>query len=422
MMLRLSLFPLLFTLVASAQDNPIVWPKIRWERITAGNFDSITNITNAKDGSGRLFISEQAGRVKLWTDGEGQFETLFLDISERVTFNGERGLNSIAFPPGFASKQYFYVNYINKAGNTVVSRFNVLAEKPNQADPASEKFILGIAQDSELHKAGQMFFGPDGFLYISTGDGGDGNGDKKNSAQNPKVLLGKMLRIDTENAGDRPYVIPPTNPFIEAQGYLPEIWARGLRNPWRFSFDRATGDIYIGDVGENTAEEINFQPSNSGGGENYGWVITEGSGCFVGDPCSKAGITMPVYEYAHENDNCSVIGGFVYRGPSYPAANGIYLFADYCTGNIGGLARNRDGWQYKKLLFVDKDISTFGEDESGELFFSSYSEGLVFRLIFEQDKVDAKKDVLVQEKRVGNHAGLAEKRPARVTHPQKSNP
>ena len=397
-MSRLFLSALLFTLVTYGQD-PIAWPKLRWERIAASDFDSITNITHAGDASGRLFICEQAGKVKLWKEGSGQFETPFLDISARVTFGGERGLNSIAFPPGFKTKQYFYANYINKAGNTVVSRFKVLADDPNLADPSSEMQILTIPQDSELHKAGQMFF-RNGLLYISTGDGGDGNGDKKNSAQSTDVLLGKFLRIDVENSGDRPYAIPPSNPFVNNPAYRPEIWALGVRNPWRFSFDRATGDMYFGDVGENTAEEINFQPSTSPGGENYGWVITEGSSCFDNLPCKKDGLTPPVYEYSHEDDQCAVTGGFVYRGKRYTPANGIYVFADYCTGNITGLQKNNDAWQHKKLLFVDNDISTFGEDEDGELYFSSYSEGLVFRLIFEEEKP-------LEAKSAGDHASLA---------------
>jgi len=251
-------------------------------------------VTNARDGSGNLYVVEQGGRIRLVKKGTLQAAS-FLDVSGRVLSGGEQGLLGLVFPPGYATKRYFYVNYTRTPdGSTVIARYRVTVD-PDVADPASEEILLVIPQPFANHNGGQIAFGPDGFFYIGMGDGGSG-GDPDNNAQNPASLLGKMLRIDVES-GPFPYAIPPSNPFVQAAGFRGEIWALGLRNPWRFSFDRQTGDLYVGDVGQGSFEEVDFQPAGSPGGENYGWRIMEGAHCF-GDPaCSQVGLALPVAEY-----------------------------------------------------------------------------------------------------------------------------
>jgi glucose/arabinose dehydrogenase len=288
-------------------------PDIAIDRYGEG-FSSPVHITHAADGSGRLFVVEQSGRIRI-IKGSGTLPVPFLDISDRVSCCGEQGLLSVAFPPDYAIKGHFYVNHTNLSGDTVVARYRVSAD-PDVADAATEEILLTIAQPFANHNGGQLAFGPDGYLYIGTGDGGSG-GDPLNNGQNTDVLLGKLLRIDVE-AGVAPYGIPPTNPYRLRAGYRPEIWALGLRNPWRFSFDRLTGDLYIGDVGQNMYEEINFQPAASAGGENYGWRIMEGFHCYNPAACNPTGLTLPVLEYEHNQGNCSVTAGGVYRGSFHP--------------------------------------------------------------------------------------------------------
>ncbi len=264
----------------------------------------------------------------------------FLDITDRVRSGGERGLLGLAFPPGYADKGYFYVNYTALNGATTISRFRLIAGDPNRADPASEEILLVIAQPYANHNGGQIAFSPrDGYLYVGMGDGGSG-GDPQNRAQNPAELLGKLLRLDVEGAVGTAsaYLVPPTNPYTATIGYRPEIWALGLRNPWRFSFDRQTGDLYIGDVGQGLWEEIDYQPASSAGGQNYGWRIMEGAHCYNPDPCDSTGLTLPIWEYSHSAGQC-VTGGYVYRGDDYPDLAGMYIFGDYVSGAIWGLRR-----------------------------------------------------------------------------------
>ncbi|MCS7039970.1 MAG: PQQ-dependent sugar dehydrogenase, partial [Anaerolineae bacterium] len=320
---------------------------------------------------------EQAGRVRIIKNGI-LLPGTFLDIGDRVSCCGERGLLSIAFPPGFAAKQYFYVNYTDPRGDTVVARYRVLPGQPNTADPESEAIILRVEQPYANHNGGQLAFGPDGYLYIGLGDGGSA-GDPHDLAQNPATWLGKLLRLDTET-GTSPYAIPATNPFTATTGYRGEIWAVGLRNPWRFSFDRATGDLYVADVGQNRREEVNFQPAGSAGGENYGWRVMEGSLCYRPSSCDPTGLVLPVAEYDHSL-GCSVTGGFVARAAAEPALQGIYVFGDYCSGRIWGLRRTADGaWEQALLLDTLFTISTFGEDEAGHLYLADYGRGHVYRL------------------------------------------
>ncbi|MCO6452276.1 MAG: PQQ-dependent sugar dehydrogenase [Caldilineales bacterium] len=365
-------------LVASDTDARITdadsWPRLELIPYAVG-FTQPVAVANA--GDVRLFVVEQAGRVRIVKSGV-VLPTPFLDISGRVSCCSERGLLGIAFPPGFAAKQYFYVNYTNLAGATVVSRFQVKSGSPNLADPASEEVILTIAQPYENHNGGDLAFGPnDGYLYIGTGDGG-WRGDPQNHGQRTNTLLGKMLRIDVES-GQTPYAIPASNPFTQTAGYRGEIWATGLRNPWRFSFDRSNGDLYIADVGQNRYEEVNFQAGSSTGGENYGWRLMEASHCYNPEACDPAGLTLPVAEYDH-GQGCAVTGGVVYRGGSFPAMQGLYLYGDYCSGRIWGLTRVGDAWQNQQLARAPFLISAFGEDAQGEVYVAGLNNGVIYRI------------------------------------------
>jgi len=337
-----------------------------------------TSITHAGDGSGRLFVLEQPGRIRIVKDGV-LLSTPFLDITERVGSTGrEQGLLGLAFSPAYASTGNFYVHYTDLNGDIVIARFSVTAA-PDVADPASEVLVLGVPHPSfSNHNGGQLAFGPlDGFLYIGLGDGG-GSGDPFHNAQDPGTLLGKLLRIDVES-GVVPYAIPPDNPFVGLPDHRPEIWVLGLRNPWRFSFDRQIGDLYIGDVGQERWEEVDFQPAASPGGENYGWPILEGSHCFqprVG--CvPPPGYSPPVAQYSHRK-GCAIVGGFVYRG-SEPSMQGIYFYADFCSGRIWGLRFDGTAWRRRELAHTPYQVSSFGEDEAGELYLADYS-GSLYRV------------------------------------------
>lgn len=335
------------------------------------------DIASPKDGSGRLFFVEQRGRVRVARAGS-LLTAPFLDISSRVSSGGERGLLGIAFPPDFRTKQYFYVNYTDTRGDTTISRFRVSSD-PNLADPASEQILLTIPQPFANHNGGGLAFGPrDGYLYIGTGDGGSGN-DPQNNGQRTDTLLGKMLRIDVES-GTPPYAVPGTNPFISNSAYRPEIWATGLRNPWRYAFDSATGDLWIADVGQSRAEEVNYQAAGSRGGENYGWRVAEGLQCNIPSSCNLQEFTAPVLEYGRSL-GCSITGGRVYRGTRWPALNGMFLYADYCSGNVWGVRRGASGAGVENVLLVNAprlSITAFGEDESGEIYLVDQSSGNLF--------------------------------------------
>lgn len=354
-------------------DNPPAFPAITLTSFASG-FNQPVNIAHAGDGSGRIFVIERAGIIRLVRNGSVS-ATPFLDISGLVQSAGsEQGLLGIAFPPGFSTKQYFYVDYTGLSGvtgDTVVARYPVSVD-PDIADPAGGVTLLTQAQPFANHNGGHLAFGPDGFLYVALGDGGSG-GDPFNNAQSLAVLLGKILRIDVES-GVSPYAIPASNPFNS------EVWAYGLRNPWRFSFDRGSGDLYIADVGQNQFEEVNFQPAASSGGENYGWNIMEGLHCFTDPACSQAGLTLPVAEYDHLSGDCSVTGGFVYRGAQYPSLQGIYLYGDFCSGRIWGLRRNGLVWENQLLLDTTLNISSFGEDEAGNLYVADITAGVIYKI------------------------------------------
>jgi glucose/arabinose dehydrogenase len=354
----------------SAQGS-LDWPKVVLSQQVSG-LEGPVHVTHAVDGSGRLFIVEQTGRIRVVQAGV-LLSTPFLDLTDRVGCCGERGLLSVAFPPDYPQKGYCYVNYTDRSGSTVVARYHTM-DDPNLADPGSEEVVLTIGQPYANHNGGQLAFGPgDGYLYIGMGDGGAG-GDPQNHAQNPSSLLGKMLRIDVES-GVVPYAIPPTNPYTQTAGYRPEIWALGLRNPWRFSFDRQTGDLYIGDVGQGQWEEIDFQAASSSGGDNYGWRIMEGAHCYDSATCDQTGLVLPVVEYDH-SQGCSVTGGVVYRGESYPRMRGVYFYGDYCTGRVWGLRRNGGAWESTPLADTPFRITHFGEDEAGNVYVVDYNGGI----------------------------------------------
>jgi glucose/arabinose dehydrogenase len=359
--------------------DPGSWPQISLSRV-AGGFVLPVHVAHAGDGTGRVFVVEQGGRIRILDNG-AVLPDPFLDISAGVACCGEQGLLSVAFPPGFDSKRYFYVNYTRAGdGATVLARYRVSAGSPDTADPASEEILLTVSQPFANHNGGQIAFGPDGYLYIGMGDGGSG-GDPQNNGQNPDVLLGKLLRIDTES-GANPYAVPPDNPFAGIAGYRSEIWALGLRNPWRFAFDRATGDLYIGDVGQGAFEEVDVQEAGDPGGRNYGWNVLEGMECFLGPGCSPAGMTFPVTAYGHSL-GCSITGGTVYRGPSLPL-QGIYFYGDFCSGRIWGLRRAAAGWEGAEMFPPQNpslNIATFGEDEAGNVYLADYGSGDLLKIV-----------------------------------------
>ncbi len=344
----------------------------------AGGFNKPVYLTHAGDGSGRHFVVEQAGRILILQNGALN-PTPFLDMVSLVGSDAnEQGLLSVAFHPDYPTTGFFFVNYTNKDGDTVIARYQV-SGRPDLADPSSAKILLTIDQPYSNHNGGQLAFGPDGYLYIGMGDGGAA-GDPHNNGQSLNALLGKILRIDV-NTGD-PYGVPQNNPFVDRSDARPEIWSYGWRNPWRFSFDRAGGDMYIADVGQNQYEEIDVEPAGAPSGQNYGWRIMEGSHCYESNNCDPAGqgLVLPVAEYDH-GQGCSVTGGYVYHGAQFPALTGTYFYADYCSGLIWGLRRQANGdWSQAQLLSSGHTISSFGQDEAGEVYLLQHRTGEVFQL------------------------------------------
>lgn len=330
----------------------------------------------APRGDSRLFVVEQPGRIRISESGSLR-ATPFLDIADRVLDGGERGLLSLAFHPNYASNRFFYVNYTDNNGDTRVERYTTTSD-PNVADPNSAELVLFVDQPFANHNGGLVTFGPDGMLYIGMGDGGSG-GDPLGHGQNRGTLLGDLLRIDVDRGS--PYAIPPDNPFVNVSGARGEIWAYGLRNPWRFMFDREAGMLYIADVGQNRWEEVNAVPS-SAAGLNYGWNIMEGGECFGTMSCNRTGLTLPVLTYRLDGGTCAVIGGFVYRGTRIPGLRGHYLYSDFCGGwlrsfrLVNGRAEGQREWNVGDL----GRVTSFGEDSSGELYILSIN-GRVYRLI-----------------------------------------
>jgi glucose/arabinose dehydrogenase len=333
----------------------------------AAGLDSPISLTNAGDGSNRLYANEQAGRIRI-VEVDGTLRPQpFLDITDRISSGGERGLLGLAFHPDFERNHRFFVDYTAKDdGHTVIAEYTA-ADDGLSADPGSERILLTVDQPYANHNGGQLAFGPDGDLYIGLGDGGSG-GDPQGNGQNTQALLGKVLRIDVDAdpAGGKAYAIPADNPFASGGG-APEVWAYGLRNPWRFSFDRDQGDLYIADVGQGSWEEIDRQPSDSRGGENYGWNVMEGKHCYDSDSCDPSPYVPPIAEYSHDQ-GCSVTGGYVYRGTQQPDLVGIYVFADYCSGIVFTLQVDEGTTTPKVVAQTELGITSFGESENGEIY------------------------------------------------------
>jgi glucose/arabinose dehydrogenase len=329
----------------------------------------------------RLFIVEKTGGIRIVKDGT-LLVTPFLDISSKVSNIGEQGLLGLAFDPNYATSGRFFVHYTDPAGDTRVSSFLVSAN-PDIADAGSEQVVLTATQPYSNHNGGQLVFGPDGMLYLGLGDGGS-SGDPQGRGQDLSDLLGSILRLDVQ-AGS-PYTVPSDNPFVAQAGARPEIWSYGLRNPWRFSFDRGTGDLYIADVGEAQFEEVDVSPAAGGAGKglNYGWNRMEGNHCFNSGQCDRTGLTLPAHEYSH-SQGCSITGGYVYRGSATPALQGLYFFADFCQGWVrslrysGGAATELTDW---RALQPGGSITSFGEDAAGELYLMVES-GRVFKFVSE---------------------------------------
>lgn len=331
-------------------------------------------ITNA--GDERLFVAEQSGAIRVISSGE-LLRDPFLDLSGELSTGGERGLLGLAFPSDYQETGRFYVYYTGDGGQSVLSRFSVTPGNPNRANPESEEVLLTQEQPFSNHNGGQIVFGPDGYLYVGLGDGGSG-GDPQGNGQNLGTFLGKLLRLDV--SGDAGYAVPPSNPFVDRDGARDEIWAYGLRNPWRFSFDRETGDLYIADVGQDAYEEVNFVAAGTGAGLNYGWKIMEGLHCYEASECDQAGLTLPVIEYPHGPQwGTSITGGYVYRGSDVPALQGSYVFADFVSGRVWS-ASAEGGWAPKPLFETGFNVSTFGEDAAGELYVAAYDSGMIYRV------------------------------------------
>jgi len=352
---------------------------------TAEAFPSLTfanpvDIQNAGDGSNKLFVVEQAGVIKVFnnTSGVSSAET-FLDIKSKVTSGGERGLLGLAFHPDYETNGFFYVNYTQGGPlKTVIARYTNPDRSTTRVDPTSEKILLTFDQPYDNHNGGSLQFGKDGFLYIATGDGGSG-GDPQNNAQNRKSFLGKILRLDVNSTTKGNYGIPADNPYATStEGFLPEIYAYGLRNPWKISFDKQTGDLLAADVGQNEREEINLITK----GGNYGWRIKEGIDCYnPSSNCNGAGLIEPIHDYSQDRGDKSITGGYVYRG-NIKELSGKYIYGDYVSGRIwtfdfdNGMAKNN-----VLLLEGNGAVSTFGQDEAGEVYFSNYRNGKIMRFI-----------------------------------------
>jgi glucose/arabinose dehydrogenase len=344
---------------------------IRLESVATGLSSPL--FLTAPAGDARSFVVEQVGRIRVIRNGQ-LVAAPFLDIHDRISAGGERGLLSVAFHPNYATNGYFYVNYTDRGGDTRIERYHA-APTADVAEPASAKLILTVKQPYSNHNGGLNMFGPDGMLYIGMGDGGSG-GDPQGNGQNRNALLGKILRIDVDR-GD-PYSVPSSNPFANGGG-APEAWAVGMRNPWRFSFDPTAGLLIIADVGQGEWEEINAVPARTAG-LNYGWNIMEGTHCYRSIACSKSGLTQPVHEYSH-SDGCSITGGYVYRGRRIPQLAGTYFYADYCQGWIrslkivDGKATAHQKWDVPSV----GSILSFGQDSAGELYVLS-ANGTVYRI------------------------------------------
>jgi glucose/arabinose dehydrogenase len=324
------------------------------------------------DGSKRMFVLERAGRIRV-ADANGTLHpTPLLDISDNTSLGVEEGLIGLAFDPNYSQNGYMYIDYTANDLSVNVVRYT-LTPGQDQVDPSTAMTVMSIPKRAPTHNGGTLAFGPDGYLYISIGDD-----EASEEAQTTSSIFGKILRIDVDSA--QPYAIPPTNPFVDTPGARPEIWSYGFRNPWRFSFDRATGDMWIGDVGDAKWEEVDMQPADSHGGENYGWPFLEGFECTNPDHCQDPGLVPPLVTYGH-NMTCAIMGGYVYHGPSVPAFSGKYIFGDLCTGGVFTMTGDaQQGWTRVELGFSPIKIDSFAEDPAGDVYVSDMQGGVIYRI------------------------------------------
>jgi glucose/arabinose dehydrogenase len=343
----------------------------------------VTDLKISADG--RFFVVGKEGKIRILLPDGTPLERPFLDLTAQTATDWEQGMLGLAFHPEYESNGYFYLSYSNAdhENATLISRFQVSQAEPNLADKASELIILKIEQPTVIHQAGHITFGPDGYLYIGSGDGGALN-DPDKQGQDGSVLRGKVLRIDVNHQDEGlNYAIPPDNPFVTDPNVRDEIWALGLRNPWSISFDRQTGDFYIADVGEGRWEEINFEPAGSPGGKNYGWSLMEGRSCFEpSENCQSSQLTLPIIKYFQpKNEARAVIGGFVYRGKQYPQLQGLYFLTDFITGELWSLHRNmQHNWVMTEWPVMQTNPSTFAQAPNGELYIADFSKGLIYHL------------------------------------------
>lgn len=366
------------TVITVAPIPPEIPGGVALQEVTAGL--SFPVYLTSPPGDERLFIVEKGGAIRV-VKGGTLLDAPFLDLTDQVATRREEGLLGLAFAPDYASSGQFFVHYTHLSGNIRISRFQVSAD-PDRAEPASETVVLPVDHPGVSHNGGQISFGPDGFLYIAVGDGGSRNGNDRGRGQSLGDLLGNVLRIDVSSG--LPYAVPPDNPFVATAGARPEVWSYGLRNPWRFSFDRATGDLYIADVGEQRWEEVNVSAASAGAGRgaNYGWSRMEGPDCMQGEGCDRTGLVLPLLEYDHLS-GCSITGGYVYRGSRIPALQGHYLYADFCLGWVrsfrleGGAAVENREWP---TLRPGGAVTSFGEDTQGELYLLT-AEGQAFKIV-----------------------------------------
>lgn len=365
---------------STPQKTPITTlrdPVITTDEVASGFTSPTAIISTGQPSDRRLFIVERTGLIRFVSPPDKAAPRTFLDISDKVQNSGEMGLLGLAFHPDFEQNGYFFVNYVDKNQTTVIARYTASSDK-NTGEPDSEKIILTLKQPYPNHNGGDLTFGPDGYLYAALGDGGSA-GDPENRAQDKNSLFGKILRLDI-NKGD-PYAIPVTNPFRGESGAKEEIWAYGLRNPWRISFDRSTGDLYIADVGQGALEEINVQKAASRGGENYGWRCFEGNQPYHPDGCLDADrYTAPVVEYNHDEGRCSVTGGYVYRGKANPALIGKYFYGDYCNGQLFYASEKEGKWRQTLAIKTALSISAFGQGSDGELYLADFKTGAIYTL------------------------------------------
>ncbi len=377
-----------------AKELPRDFPQLKLTEVASGLKQPLYGKA-APGQPERLYLLEKAGVIKLLELGGPRVrlrEVPFLDISKKVSTRSERGLLGLDFDAEYASNGIFYIHYSNLEGDTIVARMQADATDPLRANPGSEEILLQVPQPFPNHDGGELIFGPDGMLYLGLGDGGAA-ADPKNAGQDPKTMLGKILRFDVSGGPGSPYRIPADNPFVGDDRFAPEVWAWGLRNPWRFSFDRATGDLWIGDVGQNKWEEVNFAPASSKGGENYGWRLREAAHPFnTEDPKATVPLIDPIHEYRQGGplNARSVTGGYVYRGQKIPALQGWYIFGDYVSGQIWGI-KQEAGVQTAHVDLTEMlagatdrgavpGLASFAEGSDGELFVISLATGKVHRI------------------------------------------